>query len=67
METLPVTFPEDVPGYINKQEEYEMKKRLLTLALCCVMALSLAACGGGNSGGGTSAPADSGGTGSRAG
>lgn len=36
-----------------------MKKRLLTLALCGAMALSLAACGG-NSGSGTSAPADSG-------
>ena len=35
-----------------------MKKRLLTLALCGVMALSLAACGGGNGGG--NPPADSG-------
>ena len=35
-----------------------MKKRLLTLALCGAMALSLAACGGGNGGG--NPPADSG-------
>lgn len=35
-----------------------MKKRLLTLALCGAMALSLAACGGGNSG--SNPPADSG-------
>lgn len=34
-----------------------MKKRLLTLALCCVMALSLAACGGN---GGSAQPAGSG-------
>ena len=36
-----------------------MKKRLLTLALCGAMALSLAACGGGNSGG-SGAPAGGG-------
>lgn len=41
-----------------KQEEYEMKKRLLTLTLALVMALSLAACGGGDSQtGGDSQPA----------
>lgn len=42
-----------------KQEEYEMKKRLLTLALALVMALSLAACGGGGDSqtGGDSQPA----------
>ena len=56
-----------------KQEEYEMKKRLLTLARALVMALSLAACGGGGGDsqtGGDSQPAgdtqpagDSGGSG----